>query len=202
MLLLRISYEIRTNFGRRLNNLHEYASFLCRTKGRTYPQSRVCVCVCVCVWLFMWVWGDGVCVFGLVQILRTSCEFVETSYELRTKFMATTFIVPMFEAFCRRILLEFRGKVARISYKFRVNLVRLSYHFCTRLAERAHLHHLYMHRSPHTHTRSPGTHTHTDTETHRDTHTQTHVYQTWKQTTPNSTRNKTPPAHTPSNVQG
>ena len=99
--------------------------------------------------------------------------FVRISYEIRTKFVTTTFTVRI-EG---RNSYEIHTKFARISYEFRASFVRVSYHFCRTLHEEPHQHHLCMYRSPHTHTHFPipappaPTHTYTHTHTpHRHTH--------------------------------
>ena len=73
----------------------------------------------------------------MIQIRANCSNFMRNLYELRTKFVTTTFTEALW---------------GRISHEIRTNFVQTSYEFRTTFAEKPHQHHLCMHRSPHTHT--------------------------------------------------
>ena len=53
------------------------------------------------------------------KLFELCAKFVRSSYELRTKFVTTTFTVPICEALWGRISYEFRTNFVRTSYEFR-----------------------------------------------------------------------------------
>ena len=122
----------------------------------------------------------------MTQIHANCLNFVRISYEIRTKFVTTTFTVRI---------------EGRNSYEIRTNFVRISCELGTNLApflqdtgrratptppmhvpESPHPHtfpYTCPPRHPHTHTVQQCTHTHThrtDTHTHTYTHTHTHTH--------------------------
>ena len=122
----------------------------------------------------------------MTQIHAKCLNVVRISYEIRTKFVTTTFTVRI-EG---RNSYEIRTKFARNSYDFRTNFVRTSYesrtifagrwqkshtnttYACTGVPTPTHISLYLPPRHPHTHKVQQCTHTHTP---HRHTHTHTHT---------------------------